>query len=167
MKLQRKLYLSILVLMPMVLSGVMGVGVTRWLAAEIESEVLTKDLRTEENRLEVLRASQQVEQERRGIPSLPEDPGVAEFLAQIEKAVGISGISCDEVTVPNQQDPGRQCYKIGGKGKAGQIVQFLALLESDPRIPIVEELRVFATEEGRTCFELDLVLFHKIGGHGR
>jgi hypothetical protein len=167
MKLPRKLYLLVLVLVPMALSGVMGVGLTRWVAAELESDSLADDLRSELQRLQVLRSNMEKESREETIPRLPQDPGVAEFLSQIEKAVGRSGITCDTVTVAEDQEPGQQIYEVGGKGDAGQIARFLAILEADPRIPIVDELRVFATDDDKTCFHLDLLLFHKIGAPKR
>ena len=44
MRLPRKLYLLILVLLPIALSGVMGVSVTRWLTAELEASVILPDI---------------------------------------------------------------------------------------------------------------------------
>jgi hypothetical protein len=163
MKLHRKLYLSILVLLPLATSGVMGLGLTRWLGAELEAEFVGSDLRTKRNRLEALRSKQERERDDKAIPRLPEDPGVADFLSQIERAAGIAGISCDEVNVPKGQLDGQQNYIILGKGEAGQIANFLALLEVDARLPISNELRVYSSKEGKTAFELELIVFHKMG----
>ena len=167
MRLPRKLYLLTLVLLPMALSGVMGVSVTRWLAAELESDSLEKDLEKASGRLEQLRRDQEREARAERIPVLPEDPGVAGFLSQIEKAAVLSGITCDAVTVPQDQESGQQEYEIAGRGAAGHITRFLALVERDPRIPIARELRIFATKDEGTSFRLALVLYHKRGAAGR
>ncbi len=167
MKLPRRLYALFLVLLPISASGLVGVGLTRWVAGELEVKTLDQDLRREINRVEVLRSQQGRESTQEDIPRLPEDPGVAEFLSQIEVAVGIAGITCDQINVPKGQEPGQQVYEIRGKGEAGQIARFFAILEADARLPILDEVRVFAGREERTGFELDLILFHKIGVRNR
>lgn len=167
MKLPRKLYILFLILLPIAGGGLMGVSLTRWFAAELEAKDLETDLRTEQNRLEVLRSHRDREATGEDIPHLPDSPGVAEFLSQIEKAVQESGIHGDGVRLPKVQEPGQQVYEISGKGRTGQIARFLAILENDPRLPILDQVRVFSSEEGETCFELELLLFYKLQGRRR
>lgn len=167
MKLPRKLYVLFLILLPLAGGGLMGVSLTRWFEKGLEAQGLKTELRTENNRLEVLRSHRDREAAGEGVPHLPDSPGVAEFLSQIEKAVQESGIRGDGVRLPKVQEPGQQVYEISGKGRTGQIARFLAILENDKRLPILDQVRVFSSEEDETCFELELTLFYKTQGRQR
>ena len=80
---------------------------------------------------------------------LPARGGPVGVLTALERQGALSGVTCDQITIPEGPDA---LYEVRGRGEPGALVAFLAGLEGEPLLGGPVDLRVWAQDERELSF---------------
>ncbi|MEZ5988456.1 MAG: hypothetical protein R3F30_04920 [Planctomycetota bacterium] len=166
-KLPRLIVQALLVLVPAAAGSLLGLSLLDLEREHGEARALDQAVGGMQARVLELEQARALEDKVDELPRLCPEPDIASFLGELEHAARRAEVRCDEVEVPRSETEGEQGYVLGGEGSATAIARFLAIVEANHRLPVVQSCRVFGSAEGTTRFALRLRLCHKLAGGPR
>ncbi len=96
--------------------------------------------------------------------SLLEGPDVAATLQRVNELGVEAGVTFDLIKASASKTPGKQAFEVAGRGKPGSVCGFLAAVEQNDRLMIVESGRFTPGDEEEVAFQLAIATYHRGGG---
>ena len=73
-------------------------------------------------------------------------------------------ITFDVIKASASNTPGKQAFQVAGRGAPQNVCEFLAAVERNERLMIVESGRFTPGDEKEVAFELAIATYHRGGG---
>jgi len=127
-----------------------------------------EDLSVQEGQLEMLRQQLSRASEQPGALDvraaerwhLHDGPGVVTTMQQVQKLGDATGIAFDGLKAMLSADNGKQAFVVTGHGEPSKVCSFMAAIEQDDRLMIIETGRLLPAGGGQMAFEFGLATYY-------
>lgn len=96
--------------------------------------------------------------------SLLAGPDVAATLQRVNELGVDARATFDVIKASASNTPGKQAFQVAGRGTPQSVCEFLAAVERNERLMIVETGRFTPGDEKEVAFELAIATYHRGGG---
>ena len=142
-------------------------GVARYARRHTDSRLADERVLVEGYATQLASTAQR--QEEPGQPSKPrwhldDNVEVAGTLQLVQSLGDVAGVTLSSINAARASAPGRQAFQVSGRGRPEQVCAFLASIEEEERLIVVESGKVVPGGPTEVQFEFGLTTYLKAGG---